>query len=300
MEKGRFVNFDGNDRLAYPEGYYRVTGGEGGEAILFFLDDTAILYDCGMAYCHQRLLENIEMALTERGKKGIDYILLSHTHYDHIGALPYVLEKYPKALVYGAAKCEKVFKSKAALDTMVHLGSIAMKDNHMDVDISNTAFRIDRTLTDGEEIIIGDHIIIAYETLGHTDCSMSYYIKKDKFLFSSESTGVLENKEYISPSILKNYQQTIDSAHKLAKLNIKTLYSPHYGIVPRTFIYDYFDLYIRCANEIRDFILARRKEGKNEEQILDEYVEKFYNANQLDHPKEAFTLNAMYAIKNIK
>lgn len=301
IQISRFENFGGNDRLKFPDNYYRVTGGKGGEAVLFFIEHVAVLYDCGMAYCYESLLENIERVLASKGKTNIDYILLSHTHYDHIGALPYVLDRYPDATVCGSEKCKKVFASKNALNTMIDLGQIAMNNNHMDLDISNTKFRIDKVLSDGGKIQIGDTNIVSIATLGHTDCSMSYYVTKDQFLFTSESTGVLVNENFISTSILKDYQQTIDAAKKLMKMSAKIIYSPHYGIVPSIMNDTYFDKYIEEAGQVRDFIMERRQRGKSPDEILSDYVDKYYDSRfSLEHPEEAFRLNAKYIIKNMK
>ena len=79
-----FQNFDSYDRFAYPDDIVRVTAGFGGEALLVFGSEKTALYDCGMAYCHDQLLKNISAALQARGRERLDYVLLSHTHYDHL------------------------------------------------------------------------------------------------------------------------------------------------------------------------------------------------------------------------
>lgn len=287
-----FEDFSNGNRFQFPEGYHRVTAGLGGESILFIRDGKSVLYDTGMAYCHEGLIENIKKIL---GDKPLDYVLMSHSHYDHIGALPYVIEEYPDVIVCGAAKCAEVFKSQGALDTMIKLGKVAMKNNRLDIDLENRNFKIDKVLKEGDTLL-GIKVL---ETPGHTDCSLSYYVTEDKFLFASESTGVLVSEEFISTSILKDYQQTIDSANKLKALDLQYIYSPHYGMVPEAMVPQYFERYIQEANKVRNFILERK--GKSFGRILKEYEREFFNPKfELDHPRDAFILNAKYIIKNMK
>lgn len=86
-----YHSFPGQDRFGFPEYLARVTSGFGGETFLIFGSEKTALYDCGMAYAANGTIYNIHRELRSHGKSKLDFILLSHTHYDHIGALPYIL-----------------------------------------------------------------------------------------------------------------------------------------------------------------------------------------------------------------
>ena len=68
-----------------------VSGGPGGMATLILGSEKTVLHDVGMACFHRELEENLTREL---GGRPLDYIVLSHTHYDHVGALPYILVSY--------------------------------------------------------------------------------------------------------------------------------------------------------------------------------------------------------------
>ena len=106
-ENVEFFNIfgDEHDRFAFPEGIIRVTGGHGGEAILFIGSEKTALLDCGNSYCGQITAENLKEAL---GDRNLDYVMLSHSHYDHIGALPYIKKAFPNATVLGAENAEEI------------------------------------------------------------------------------------------------------------------------------------------------------------------------------------------------
>ena len=77
----------------------RVTAGPGGEVLLIIGSEKAAAYDAGMAYCAAGLVENIQRELKGRP---LDYVLLSHTHYDHLGGVPYLRQQWPELTVFGA------------------------------------------------------------------------------------------------------------------------------------------------------------------------------------------------------
>ena len=172
------------DRFAFPAELemYRVTAGHGGESFLIVGSEKTALYDCGMAYCGESTAENIVQAIAYLNRRGdgrhyeLDYILLSHSHYDHIGALPYILDRFPGAVVCASSKCQSILKRENARKLIRQLGEEA-RDLYIPdsgKEIRTDHFRVDRVLADGDSIDLGDATVTAYETKGHTDCSLSY------------------------------------------------------------------------------------------------------------------------------
>ena len=76
----------------------RVVPGDSG----FLIDDgtTSILYDSGFAFTGYKLADNIKNAL---GKRELDYIFLTHSHYDHAAGSAYVKKVFPGAKVVAGA-----------------------------------------------------------------------------------------------------------------------------------------------------------------------------------------------------
>lgn len=303
LREDSFLDFNGHNRQKdYPDNVVRVTAGRGGEAFLIFGSEKTTLYDCGMAYCHEGLLENIRHALRDRGKDSLDLVLISHTHYDHIGALPYILNTWPMVTVCGAAKACEVFQREGARRTMKRLGEAA-RDAYSDSKepVIVTPMRIDRIVKEGDRIQIGEgEYFQVLETRGHTDCSLTYVLEPDGLMFASESTGVLRNSEYMETAFLKSYQDTLESAEKCKAYGPKQIISPHYGIVPKGFCNQYFDLYVKCAEAEKAFILRCRDEGLCYEEILKRFEERFWSEERGDgQPKDAFYENARHSIKHI-
>lgn len=297
-----YVDFPEHDRFGYPDNIVRVTAGFGGESLLIFGEEKIALYDCGMAYCHKGLIDNIHNALRDHGREKIDYVLISHTHYDHIGALPYILEEYPDTVVCGAEKSKSVFKSEGARKTMKRLGEAARDIfTGSGEPITTDGLRVDRIVKDGDEISLGNNQYIrVLETKGHTDCSLTFVLEPDSIMFACESTGVLRNPELMHTAVLKNFNDTLESADKCAAYGAKHVIGPHYGIVPDSFVDEYFRLYKSSAIEERDYILYWYDRGLSFGELMAKYEEKYWSPERgKAQPKPAFMENAKYTIKHI-
>lgn len=293
-----FISFEGYDRFDFPEPIRRVTAGHGGEALLILGSEKTALYDCGMAYCWKQMLENLEKSLEGRT---LDYVLVSHTHYDHIGALPYLRERYPEAVVFGAEHAARVFERHGARKIMKRLGEEAMREYCGDeVEIKTQGLSVDVIVREGERIDLGDRYFRVIETPGHTDCSLSFLLEPDGILFASESTGVLLTPEIIHTPMLKSYEDCMDSAKKCADLKPKFIVIPHYGVIPGFFNEKYWQLFNSCAQEKCEFIKTLHDEGLSGEEILGRYADHYWDdirANE--QPWAAYMMNAENIVKTI-
>ena len=290
------------ERFHFPQGLYRVTAGRGGEAILIDGGEETAIYDCGMAYCHQGLIDNIEKKLSELGRDKLNKVIVSHSHYDHIGALPYIIDRWADVQVIGGEKLKRVFASDTAKGIMKRLGESARDkytpDNKEPIKVDG--MRVDLVVDDGDTFNVGRFSVQAIKTPGHTDCSFSYYFNPGGILFMSESLGVLENNEVLHTSILKSYKQTIDSCEKCRSLGAKVLISSHYGIVPDEVAPRYFDMYTKFANEERDLILSLYDQGLDFDGIQKGYIDAHWSDKRdKAQPRAAFMENSVHTINCI-
>lgn len=299
-ENNFFKSFPGTDRFDFPKPLIRVTAGQGGEAILIIGSDKVAMYDTGMACHYEKLLSNIHEVLDPMGKT-LDYIIMSHTHYDHIGAIPYLIEEFPNVVICGSPKAKEVFKSENAKKTIKRLGENARDMYKINVEIKTEPFRVDKCFSDEEELSLGDVTIKYYEAKGHTDCSCCYMILPQKIFLSSETLGNVEGLDVIATSPLKSSTETIESAKRLRNLDINTYIASHFGLVPKDKIEWVFDAYIKEAEFELDMITSMIKMGKTDQEISDEH-DKYYwtEERDLNQPYAAYHLNTMIIIDRIR
>lgn len=296
-----FENFEGHDRTDFPSPLVRVTGGPGGEAILILGSEKTALHDCGMACFADNLIANLKTVLDAEGKT-LDYILLSHTHYDHIGALPYVLKVWPEAQVCGLQKAKDVFAHPNARATMERLGNNAKELYGMEeIEITAEGMRVDRVLADGDSICLGAETITAYETKGHTDCSASYLLLPQKILFTSESTGMQATPELINTSPLKSYEDCFASAERLKKFDVNDLMIPHYGVLPPRRNARFFDDFIKEAKLEQKMLEDAIRQGLSDEEVLKVHMRRYWNERRNEaQPFAAYALNTKIIINQLR
>jgi uncharacterized membrane protein YkvI/glyoxylase-like metal-dependent hydrolase (beta-lactamase superfamily II) len=303
-----FTDFEGFDRFDYPPGIIRVTGGFGGEATLILGSEKTALLDCGMAYCGEMTSNNIRKALEGKTNalgipRTLDYILLSHTHYDHVGGAPTIKKNWPDAVICASSYAEYVLRRPSALKVIKRLGGEAEKMfGTGDLSkITVEGLSVERVLSEGEILSLGEESIHVLITPGHTNCSTTFVLEPDSIMFTSESTGVLEGEGCIHGAVLKSYQDATDSLEKCKSYGARQLISPHYGMVPLFYTQDYWKLYEEKLEEELKFIQGLYEQNLSESDMVQRFADKYWAEERAqEQPIEAFLLNAKNTIKAAK
>ncbi len=296
-----YKEFENFDRFAFPKGVSRVTAGQGGEAILIHGSEYTALVDTGMAYCHEGLIKNIEEVLEKEGKSGLDYIFISHTHYDHVGAMPYLRDRWPNVKVCGAEKARDVFTRPGALKVIKSLGDSAERlYKGTDEGVRVDGLFVNVVLEHNQIVSLGEWSIRALATKGHTDCSLTFVLQPYELMFASESTGALEPGPVLHTAILKSYKDSLEALEICRSYGAKQLVSPHYGMIPSSFIDNYWKMFEEEATEKKAYILGLRDKGLTEENIIEKLTNVEWGEQRASlQPKEAFVANATALIKAV-
>jgi glyoxylase-like metal-dependent hydrolase (beta-lactamase superfamily II) len=275
-----------------------VTGGKGGNAFLILGEEKTALLDCGMAYCAPNLISNIKQVLN---KMTLDYILISHSHYDHIGAIPYLRKEWPNCRVLGAEYAKQILSRPNALKIIRSLSMKAAEIYDADPiqEYDDKMLKVDTVICDGDVLELGGLNIKVIETQGHTKCSLSFLVNNET-LFPSESTGYMSKSGKIYPAFITSCSEAIHSIHICQSINPRFIISPHFGLVNESDTLGYWDNCMLAVKATKEFILHLSEQGYDEVQILTEYEKVFRDEqSRLEQPIHAFMLNAQSMIKTV-
>lgn len=255
----------------------------------FLLDDgeTSILYDSGFGCTGFEVAENIKAAL---GERKLDYIFLTHSHYDHALGSAYILRYFPDATVVAGRYASEIFKRDGAKRTMCELDrKFADKCGYGEYEFLGDELRVDIPCDDGDIINAGNMQFQVLNLPGHTKCSVGYYCREKELLLATETLGVYDGKSTIAPSCLVGYKMTIESIERVQKLKIKKLLSPHYGILNENQT-EFFLANMKSSTEnVIGGILKDIQDGRTDSEIFEKYKEKYWHG----HIKEIYPIDAM-------
>lgn len=267
----------------------------------FLIDDgeTSVLIDTGFGFTGPGLVRNVEHEL---GSRSLDYIFLTHSHYDHVLGAPYLARRYPGVKIVAGEYAASVFPRPGAKATMRRLDAeFAQTCGAGEYEDLVDELRVDIAVKDGDVVEAGSMSFTVIDLPGHTKCSVGFYLPDRKLLVATETFGAYYGNGVCMSSFLVGYQMTLDSFAKIKGLEVDTLLAPHYGLLDREeaalFLKNSEETTVKVASDIKEILLS----GGTEEDAFAHFKSVFYRECMREgYPIEAFNLNTSIMIKLIR
>lgn len=200
------------------------TATEDAAVYLIVVDGRVALVDAGCGGNDTQLIANIRACGIDPDQ--VDYLLLTHCHFDHTGGAGALRERYGCVIVAHEGDADALEGGNSIL-TAAHWYGRAMPPLPVDIRLRGESGGVD----------LGDRRISAIHTPGHTPGSVVYVIESDgqRVLFGQDVHGPLHD-DFLSDAVA--YRASLD---RMLAIEADILCEGHFGV-------------FRGAAQVRDFI----------------------------------------------
>jgi glyoxylase-like metal-dependent hydrolase (beta-lactamase superfamily II) len=199
----------------------------------FILDaGEPVIFDPGVSAFGPMYLRELAQRFGARVRESL-LMLLTHSHFDHCGAAPYLLRAIPSARIGCSPHAANVLQKEKAIALISKFNAEyeeRMQDELQGQDTSFTALPISLRLNEGDKVKLANCTLEIFETPGHTKDCLSYLWREKGILFAGEAAGVYTDGEFHSV-FLSDYASYIASIRKIMTIQAETLCVAHAGIL---------------------------------------------------------------------
>ncbi|MCX8117908.1 MAG: MBL fold metallo-hydrolase [Desulfobacterota bacterium] len=226
--------------------------------------ESSLLISGGMSYLVPEVLHQMRAFGIE--ERRIGKVLILHSHFDHIGVVPFFKRRAPEIEVLASQRAWEILSMEKAIATINEFSREVATRMGMDSLLSeyDLEWRKDITgspLQEGDRIDLGGLEVIVFETPGHSSCCLAAYVPAFKALFPTDGGGIPFG-ETIVVSGNSNFTRYQESLERLRELPVEIYGADHYGYVlgeeARTFIPQTIEMAKRKRAEMEEAYRATR------------------------------------------
>lgn len=253
------------------------------------LGKTAMIIEGGTSALYPLIMEQIENLRVEPGR--IKYLALTHTHADHVGAVPHLKKFWPHLKVVASAAAADILKNEAIIKATVKMNQtltgIMLAKHEIDEpppEADDFHLKVDMIVKENDRIDLGNGIVwTVYETPGHSSCHISYFEVQERVLSIGDATGFyVPEKDIFWPNYFESLEKYCLSIWKLYALSArKGLLSHNY--VVQDGVGSYLRKALSATADLHGEMLERLARGESHEKIATEKA-KWVNTLTTDHP----------------
>jgi glyoxylase-like metal-dependent hydrolase (beta-lactamase superfamily II) len=253
------------------------------ESCVYFVDggDQCALLGGGLTYIIPNLLHQIsELGLDQ---SLIRRLVIHHSHFDHVGLIPFLQKRLPQALVTASIRARELLSRREVMKSIVDFNRLLLSQQGLDHfadewQLTDTsAIDVQDAVADGQRRTLGDLTLEFFETPGHSSCSLSVYIAELKVLATSDAGGIPYG-DNIFTAANSNFDQYQASLEKMSKYDVEVHLAEHYGACTGEDGRTYINRSMETARQTRKLLEETFARTRDEAQTTEEITSWFSQA----------------------
>ena len=174
--------------------------------------------------------------------KSIKYIVLTHTHADHVGGYPRFRKLWPHVKIVASPTAAKLVQgenfAKEFLRADKMIGDILIDKGEIQEippEIDEYRFEVDWIVEEGEKIDLGNGVVWeVFSTPGHSPCHISLFEEKEKHLVAGDMTGFFDpetEEDVFWPNYFQSLELYCGSIKRMTEVPAERILLSHNGVV---------------------------------------------------------------------
>ena len=213
----------------------------------------------------------------------ITKLLILHSHFDHVGAVPVLKRRHPRMEIYASRRGWEILQMEKAIDTINEFSrSVAKRMGKEEIySMYDLEWRDDvkgNTVREGDRIDLGDREVSILEIPGHSSCCIAAYIPGFKALFPSDGGGIPFD-ETIVTSGNSNFTRYQENLERLKLLEVDYYCADHYGYVIGEETRKFVPKTIEMAKQMRLRLEEVYRSSKDIDEAARKLTSSFYEEN---------------------
>ncbi len=199
--------------------------------------EDVLVVGCGMSHATPALERQLSRMRIDPAR--VKYALVTHSHFDHCGAVPYFRQRFPHLQVLGAAAAQEALAKPKVAAYNAQMNDLAAQqaqvyDQCLHLSDCPSALRIDRIVSEGDILDLGRGVVVRfYEVPGHSKCCVATYVPSCRALFPTDTSPqpVTSHQDLSFPSAQYDFAQYVASLRRLNEMDVDILGLDHYGVL---------------------------------------------------------------------
>jgi glyoxylase-like metal-dependent hydrolase (beta-lactamase superfamily II) len=268
-------------------------------------DEEAALIECGTSAGAHIFAGQWEAF---KDKPDVKYIVILHSHFDHVCGLPILKKLFPSALVVASSGARKILSKEKAMASAFN-SDHAVSESYLKAGFidrlpeipESGPIAVDVVVGEGDRLLLGDNLKLdILDAPGHSACSVAVFLESDGVLLASDAAGYQSAPGEISPVFFQNYDFYMATLKRFQNLPLKVLGMAHGDIIQGEAVSQYLRQTTKAAEEAFAWIKEDLHAGVDEEQISQKVFKRYFKGGLSYYPADIMYSTMKLLVTNVK